>query len=44
VRLDEDEPHFVIVTLLISGYLPEELTTSLLPSLPSHFTVFSKFT
>jgi hypothetical protein len=28
VRLDEEEPHFIVVDLLITGYLLEELTAS----------------
>jgi hypothetical protein len=30
VRPDEEEPHFVIVDLLIAGYLLEELTAGYL--------------
>jgi hypothetical protein len=30
VRLDEGEPHFVVVDLLIVGYLLEELTVGYL--------------
>jgi hypothetical protein len=28
VQLDEDEPHFIIIDLLIVGYLVEELIAS----------------
>jgi hypothetical protein len=30
VRLDKEEPHFIIINLLIDGYLLEELTAEYL--------------
>jgi hypothetical protein len=30
VRLDEEEPHFVVIGMLIAGYLLEELTAGYL--------------